>query len=318
MIRLTAALITLAITVTLAAGQVGPDQTITQSGKPEATSLMGKPLYPAPPSAQARKALEENLDKAKAVHARDPSDADAIIWLGRRTAYLGRYREAIEIFSGGIKAHPRDARMYRHRGHRHITVREFDKAVADFSKAADLVAGKPDQIEPDGQPNARNTPTSTLNSNIYYHLALAHYLSGHFDKAAEAYRQCLIFSKNADMLAATTHWLYMTLRRMNQNEEAAKVLAPITSDMDIIENGSYHKLLMVYKGEATADALMASVAQGGLDTVTIGYGVANWHLYNGRQDQAIALFRDVVEKNATQWAAFGYVAAEADLARLTR
>ena len=314
MIRLSTALITLTATITLS---TLPAAGTAQSGKPEATSLMGKPLYPTPPSAEARKVLDENLARAKEAYDRAPKDADAIIWLGRRTAYLGRYRDAIDIFSEGVSAHPRDARMYRHRGHRYLSVREFDKAIADFSKAAELVAGQPDQIEPDGQPNARNTPTSTLNSNIYYHLALAHYVSGNFDKALDAYRQCMTFSKNPDMLVATTHWIYMTLRRLNRNEEAAKVLAPITSGMDIIENGSYHKLLMVYKGEAAADALMASLAQGGLDTVTIGYGIANWHLYNGRRDQAIALLREVVEKNGTQWPAFGYLAAEADLARLT-
>ena len=287
----------------------------SQTGKPEAMSLLGTPLYSAPPSADARKTLDANLAAARAAHDKAPNDADAIIWLGRRTAYLGRYREAIDIFSTGVEKHPADARMYRHRGHRYISVRAFDRAVADFSKAAQLVAGKPDEVEPDGQPNARNIPTSTLNSNIYYHLGLAHYVSGEFEKAAEAYRRCLEFSRNPDMLSATTHWLYMTLRRLNRPSEADALLAPITQSMEIIENASYHKLLMMYKGAATPESLLGSAP--GLDTVTIGYGVANWHLYNGHKDQAIAVLQDVVEKNPAQWPAFGYIAAEADLARLT-
>lgn len=286
-----------------------------QGGKPEATSLLGKPLYSAQPSPEAMKTLEANLAAAKAAYEKAPEDADAIIWLGRRTAYLGRYREAIDIFAKGIAKHPGDARMYRHRGHRYITVREFDRAVADFSRAAELVSGRPDEIEPDGQPNARNVPTSTLNSNIYYHLGLAHYLSGDFDKAADAYRRCLTFSKNPDMLSATTHWQYMTLRRLNRTSEADALLAPIASSMDIIENASYHKLLMMYKGAATPESLLTG---SGLDGATMGYGVANWHLYNGRRDQAISVLRDVVEKNAAQWPAFGYLAAEADLARLQK
>ena len=285
-----------------------------QSGKPEATSLLGKPLYSAPLSAEALKTLEANLASARAAYDKAPDDADATIWLGRRTAYLGRYREAIEIFSRGIEEHPTDARMYRHRGHRLITVRMLDRAVTDFSKAAELVAGKADEVEPDGQPNARNIPTSTLNSNIYYHLGLAHYLSGNFEKAADAYRQCLTFSKNPDMLSATTHWQYMTLRRMNRTAEANALLAPITPAMDIIENGSYHKLLMMYKGASTPESLLG--AGPGLDAVTIGYGVANWHLYNGRRARAALMLGDIVEKNAAQWPAFGYIAAEADLARL--
>ena len=50
-------------------------------------------------------------------------DVDNIIWYGRRTAYLGDYREAIRIFSEGIEKHSKDARMYRHRGHRYISIR---------------------------------------------------------------------------------------------------------------------------------------------------------------------------------------------------
>ena len=113
-------------------------------------------------------------------------------------------------------------------------------------------------MEPDGQPNARNIPTGTLKTNIYYHLGLAHYLKGDFERAAEAYRLCMQHSKNADMQVATAHWQYMTLRRLDRAEEAKKVLEPITADMDVFENGSYHKLLLMYKGESAADALLAA------------------------------------------------------------
>jgi tetratricopeptide (TPR) repeat protein len=219
------------------------------------------------------------------------------------------------MFSEGIQKHPKDARMYRHRGHRYITIRELDRAVTDLSRAAELVSGRPDEVEPDGAPNARNIPTSTLNTNIYYHLGLAHYLRGEFEPALKAYRECERFSKNPDMLVATTHWLYMTLRRMDRPGEARQVLDPISARMEIIENTSYHRLLMLYKGEEKPDALMESVAGGGLDVVTIGYGVGNYHLYNGRRDQAFSVFRSIVDAHASQWPAFGYVAAEAEIAR---
>jgi tetratricopeptide (TPR) repeat protein len=279
--------------------------------KPEATSLLGKPLYAAAPSPEAL----ANLDAARKAWGENARDPDAIIWFGRRAGYVQRFRDAIDVFSEAIALHPADARMYRHRGHRYISIREFDRAVADLAKAAELVAGKPDQVEPDGQPNARNTPTSTLNSNIYYHLGLAHYLKGDFENALKAYRACARFSKNADMTVATGHWLYMTLRRLGRNAEAGKVLEPITAGMDIIENGSYHKLLLMYKGEADADALLTSAKAGGIDAVTVGYGVGNWHLYNGRRDRAMQIFRDVVESNTGQWPAFGYIAAEAEISR---
>ena len=108
-----------------------------------------------------------------------------------------------------------------------------------------LVAGRPDAIEPDGQPNEKNIPTSTLKTNIYYHLGLAHYLKGDFAAAADAYRLCMEHSKNPDMQVATAHWQYMTFRRMAREDEAARVLLPITGDMPVIENASYHTLFMM-------------------------------------------------------------------------
>jgi len=70
---------------------------------------------------------------------------------------------------------------------------------------------------------------------------------------------------------------------------------------------------MLYKGAETEERLMSSA--GGLDAVTIGYGVGNWHYYGGRRDHARKIFTGIVEANASQWPAFGYLAAEAELAR---
>jgi tetratricopeptide (TPR) repeat protein len=298
--------------LTLALPVLGAQETRT----PEATSLLGRPLYAPQQSAEARAALEKDLAEARAAHEKAPN-ADTAIWLGRRIAYMGRYRDAIAAYSAAIEKYPEDPRLYRHRGHRYISVRDFDKAVADLSRAASLVANRPDEIETDGQPNAMNIPTSTLKTNIYYHLGLAHYLKAEFDKAADAYRLCMEHSKNADMQVATAHWQYMTLRRLGREAEAAKVLEPITADMRVIENGSYHRLLMMYKGATDASTLIEASKAEALDTVTIGYGVANWHLYNGRKDAAVELLESIVNGNArSQWAGFGYIAAEADLARL--
>ncbi|MDQ3696684.1 MAG: hypothetical protein M3373_01475 [Gemmatimonadota bacterium] len=281
----------------------------------EAMSLTGQLLYPVPLVGDALERAERNLADAKAAYDARPGSADAAIWLGRRTAYLGRYRDAIAIYAAAIARHPDDARLYRHRGHRYISTRQLDRAIADFDRAASLIAGKPDEIEPDGQPNARNIPTSTLQSNIWYHLALAHYLKGDFDRALPAWREGMSVSRNPDMQVATSHWLYMALRRLGREREASAVLAPIHRDMDVIENGSYHRLLLMYKGELHADSLLLrrNAAEQALDDVTVGYGAGNWHLYNGRRDEAMRIFREITASR--QWAAFGYIAAEAELAR---
>ena len=280
----------------------------------EATSLLGKPLRRPDLSAAATRIAEANLATARRAWERTPENADSIIWLGRRLAYLGRYGEAIEVFSRGIERHPEDARLYRHRGHRYITIRKLDLAIADLGRAHELTRGKRDEVEPDGQPNAAGIPTSTLHSNIRYHLALAHYLKGDFEKALPFQQADVDAAVNPDMVVASSHWLYMTLRRLGRNAEAAKVLEPITPDMKILENGSYHRLLLMYKGVLPADSVLGPADRGdAIQDATVGYGVGNWHLYNGRAKEARAAFERVL--TSPQWAAFGYIAAEAELAR---
>jgi len=313
-----------ALIVALFVGVSGGAQTHlpTESGRPqantqlpegvEAVSLLGRPLRSALPSEAQRAELERRLAEAKSAAEARPSDPDAVVWVGRRTAYLGKYREAIAIYTAGINKFPKDAPLYRHRGHRYITVRELDHAIQDLEQAAKLTAGQPDQVEPDGIPNARNTPTSTLQSNIFYHLGLAHYLKGDFPRALNAYRECMKRSKNADMQVATSHWLYMTLRRLGREAEARAVLETITPEMDIIENTSYHRLLLMYKGVVAPEELLVK-ASGGTEIATVGYGVANWHFYNDRKEQGLELMRKVIAGET--WAAFGFLAAEADLAR---
>jgi tetratricopeptide (TPR) repeat protein len=290
-----------------------PVETPASEAVVEATSLLGQPLTRPQLPDETRRRYEQALGEARRQYETDSTDVDAIIWLGRRTAYLGRFREASDIYTRGIRLHPGDARLYRHRGHRYITIRKFDRAIEDFERAASLVAGRADEIEPDGLPNARNTPTSTLQSNIWYHLGLAHYLKGDFERALDAYRECMKVSTNPDMLVATSHWLYMTLRRLGRDAEAARVLEPIVRDLDVIENGAYHRLLLMYKGELLVDSLLTASSSAALDDVTTAYGVGNWYLYNGHAARAREIFQRIVRTG--NWAAFGGIAAEAELAR---
>jgi tetratricopeptide (TPR) repeat protein len=280
--------------------------------EPEAVSLLGEPLHRPQLTDETRERLEAQLAEARADLEANPGDADAIIWVGRRLAYPGRYQEAVEVFSEGIRLHPEDARMYRHRGHRYITLRRLDDAIRDLERAAELTLGEPDEIEPDGMPNPYGIPTSTLQSNIWYHLALARYLKHDFEGALEAWRECMEVSTNNDMRVATADWLYMTLRRLGRDAEAVEVLEPFHADMEILENDAYHRRLLMYRGELTPEELLAVDDQDPVQVATYGYGVANWYLYNGEEERAFQLFRRILE--GTNWAAFGYIAAEAELA----
>ncbi|HEU4476994.1 MAG TPA: hypothetical protein VFR80_00670, partial [Pyrinomonadaceae bacterium] len=132
----------------------------SSQSKPPSGDFAKRPGPPA--SAEATRNMEARLEEARTRYEAEPNNPEAATWFGRRLAYLGRFSEAIAVYSSGITKFPRDARLYRHRGHRYITLRKFDLAIADFQKAASLIKGLPDEVEPDGQPNARNIPTSTL------------------------------------------------------------------------------------------------------------------------------------------------------------
>ena len=270
-------------------------------------------IVPPVLSENAQKTYVTKLAEARAEFEKNPSSADAIIWLGRRTAYLGNYREAIKIFTTGIEKFPQDARFFRHRGHRLLTIRCFDDAISDFLAAEKLVKGKPDEIEPDGLPNARNIPTSTLQTNIFYHLGLAYYVKGDFENALEAYKKSAAVSKNADMTVATKHWLYMTLRRLGKAKEAAKTVADVKDDLDIIENDDYYKLVRLYRGKLKAEDLLKEIGaqNDALSNASLGYGLGNWFLYHGEREKARQIFRQITGGN--QWSSFGFIAAETDL-----
>jgi tetratricopeptide (TPR) repeat protein len=285
------------------------------AGPPEARSLFDQPLYPPELPLDTRQRLQAQLDSARVRYESNPENADAILLYGRRMAALGQYREAIGLFTEGMRKHPADARFYRARGHRWITVRQFDRATADLERAARLVRGRPDEPEPDPV-RANGQPLATLQWSIWYHLGIAYYLRGEFVRAAPAFRAALGLSRNDDARAAAADWLYMSLRRQNRPAEAAAVLAQLPATMDVGESLPYWRRIRLYRGELPPDSLLDTGGRSNQDLATQGYGVGNWYLYNGHPSEAEAIFWRVT--SAENWAPFGYIAAEADLRRLTR
>jgi len=280
----------------------------------QARSLLGEVLYAPELSDEVREEREADLQTALGELQGAPEDADALIWVGRRHAYLGDYREAIDVYTRGIELYSEDARLYRHRGHRYISTRRFDWAENDLERAAELIEGTEDRVEPDGQPNERGIPLSTLHFNVWYHLGLVRYLRGGFEGALDAYRSCLEVADNDDGIVACSYWLYLINRRLGNNERAAEIADSITEEMEIIENTAYHELLLLYGGTRTPEAVLGSGGEDDLQNATVAYGVAAWHLLEGNEERAGEIFRDILTLEG-QWAAFGYLAAEAEVAR---
>lgn len=271
--------------------------------------------YPAPTlSDSLTKVFEANLRSAEKKYKADSTNDDHIIWYGRRLGYLGKYKEAVEIYSKGIDLHPNNARFYRHRGHRYITLRCYDNAIADLKKAAELIRDQVDEIEDDGIPNEKNIPTSTLQTNIYYHLGLAYYLKGDNRQALLAWEKCLDISDNDDMKVATLNWLNLVLRKMGRQTEADQHLVKVKDDMEIIENHDYFDILYMYKTGNDSKLVEKTQNQQTLSNATLGFALGSYYQLKGNKAKAKELFEKVVAGN--QWNSFGFIGAEAELAKM--
>tara|TARA_B100002052_G_scaffold284774_1_gene297001 strand:- start:113 stop:1015 length:903 start_codon:yes stop_codon:yes gene_type:complete len=270
----------------------------------EAITLLGDTLRS--PEIKNGKSFDQ-FKSAQIIYFDNKNSAEALIWYGRRAAYLGYYKEAIKLFTIGIETHPNDARFYRHRGHRYISTRQYDNAISDFEKAVKLIDQKADQVEPDGLPNAKNIPLSTLHGNIWYHLGLAYYLKNDMDNALKAFSNRAVAHKYDDNIVSSGHWLYMIYRRLNKIEESVNVLSEVDKDMDIIENMSYHQTCLFYKGVLQESEML-------IDEVAL-YSLANWYVYEKKDTLKAKQYYQELLSTGNPYS-FAYIAGEADWVRL--
>ncbi|MFO8175365.1 MAG: tetratricopeptide repeat protein [Longimicrobiales bacterium] len=275
--------------------------------QPQTYSLFGDPLFQMEDTTGA-------IAEADAALAEDPGNVERIIAAGRIRRNFWQYRQAMELYTRAIELAPEDWRPYRYRGHRHISLREFDAAVADLERARSL---------------------APLNWDVAYHLGLAYYLSGRFQDASAEYRRCLGLaqdpvaraasgddfrscSRNGDdpeSRVAMTEWAVRAALRAGQEEEVVKLLQEIPTDLDVEENVAYYHDLLFYKGLMTEEEILNPGPHAPYRRETVGYGVANWILTHGDTTRAITLLEELARD--PWWPGFGRVASEADLVRLT-
>ena len=251
----------------------------------------------------------ESLDEFKSaqkIYFNNEDNSESLIWYGRRAAYLGYYQKSIDLYSEGIKKYPDDARFYRHRGHRYISTRQYDKAIKDFRKAIGLIDEKIDQIEPDGLPNKKNIPLTTLNGNIWYHIGLAYYLTNDMNNALKAFSNRSVSHKYDDNIVSSAHWLYMINRRLGDIEGADRIIDKVNSEMDIIENMSYHQSCLFYKGELKESQIV-------IDDVAL-YSLANWYMYEKNDTINAKKYYQKLLKNGNPYS-FAFIAGESDWIR---
>jgi hypothetical protein len=126
-----------------------------------------------------------------------------------------------------------------------------------------------------------------------------------------AYEKAYQVSDKDDSRVAASDWLYMSHRRQGNELAARRALERITPDMKVAEDQMYFDRLLFYKGlKKESDVFHAKLDD--RQKATMGYGIGNWHLYNGNRARAKEIFESVL--TSKEWAAFGFIAAENELA----
>ncbi len=260
-------------------------------GALETTSLLGQKLY--------AETEDANVSAAKTKFLSGSVSVDDYLALSKAEAGRRQYQEAVRTDTLGLGKHPGNADLLLERGHRELGLREFAAAQKDLE---DAVHADPTKLD------------------AHYHLGLAYYFQGQFAQAAVHLGHARDLAKNDDSLIDCSNWLYVSLRRAGQREQADEVLTRITPSVRNTEPhlAFYLRLLRFYQGKMTEkEILPAKPAPGDTEAElsynTIYYGVGNWHLYNGDKALAVTFFRRVVTGEA--WNSWGFIGSETDLAR---
>lgn len=223
--------------------------------------------------------------------AADPRNVDKFIALGVAQAGARQAREAVETFTRGLAVSPNNAMLLRWRGHRYLSLREFDKAMADFNRAARI--------------------DSTI-YGIWYHRGIVRFMRGDFAGAADDFARAIPLAPDPGELAGSTDWRWMSLARAGRAAEAKAFLAQRTDSLKT--DVAYARRLKLYRGEITPEQLITSADTEDVQLATLSFGLGNWYLVRGDRAQARQWFERSVKSGG--WMGFGFIVSEAELQRM--
>ena len=258
-----------------------------------ASAALGQSVqYRSPAGVEYRAQADTGpIARATTALAADPQNVDKIIALGVAQSGARQFREAIETFSRGLKTAPTNAMLYRWRGHRYLSVREFDKAKADLERGLAI------------DPN---------NYGVLYHLGIIRFVRGDFPGAAEMFRRAQPRAPDAGELAGSTDWLWMSLMRAGKKAEAAAMLAKRPDSLQV--SNAYRQRLTLYRGEIKPEQVFTPADTADVQVATLSYGLGNWYLVNGDTATAKTYFERSVKSGG--WPGFGFIMSEVELRRL--
>src|SRR3954467_7749669 len=248
--------------------------------------------YRSPEGVEYRSLPEtDEIKKARAALDANPGDIKRLIDLGVAQSGARQFREAIATFTRGLEIEPNNALLLRWRGHRNLSVREFDRAFADLTRGGAI--------------------DSTI-YGIWYHLGVVQYLRGDFAEAAASFAKAQPIAPDAGELAGSTDWLWMSLSRAGRGAEA-KAMLDRRPDSKPVTN-AYTRRLQLYRGEIAPDAVVTAADTDDVQVATLSYGLGNWYLLRGDKAQARSWFERSIQSGG--WPAFGFIMSEVELRRL--
>lgn len=270
-------------------------------------SLLGTELRAPARSAAKQAELLLDLEIALQTMALAPEREDSYLWLGRRYAYLGRYQDAVDVFTRGLERFPDSYRLLRFRGRKFMRLRQFDAGIADYRRAAALAAGQEDVFEPDGIINRRHQFIGSYQSNIHYYLAQAYWAKGRYQ---DAWLQMTVASsfplaRNPDRLASTVYWQYLALRRMGRDEEALTLARNVPEGLELLENHGYYQAVLFFSGRLSAEGLLAR------PDANMRFAHAMWLDFEGDRTASLAALERLVRDTPD-----GYWPAETEYLRM--
>jgi tetratricopeptide (TPR) repeat protein len=232
------------------------------------------------------------IARAEAALAADPRNVDRFVELGLAQSGVRQFREAIATFSRALAIWPNDPVLYRWRGHRYLSVREFDRALDDLTRGFAL---------------------DSTNYGILYHLGVVRFARGDFAGAADAFARAQPRAPNAGELAGSTDWLWMALSRAGRGAEAQAMLDRHPDSLPVAN--AYAQRLRLYRGQIAPEQVLTPADTEGVQVATLSFGLGNWYLVRGDTARARVRFERSVAASGG-WPAFGFIVSEIELRRL--
>ncbi|MDO4321092.1 MAG: hypothetical protein Q4C61_01060 [Lachnospiraceae bacterium] len=212
----------------------------------------------------------------------DPQNPNLYREYGIQLLKENRGDEALEVFSTGLVYNPFDYVMRFWRGRKYIGREMYVQSASDLKLAA---------------------MTNPEDWECWYYLGVACYLAGLYEEAKAAHERSRtnMIKYGIKAVPATVDWYWMICMKLGQKEEAQAVLDYVYPGMET-EDGDYLARTLLYKGyykpENFVEERMKEIQNPERPRIyeqMLTFGLANYLHYQGRDEEAVPLFKSLAE-----------------------